>query len=75
MVWTPDISIPRKAVAGSVMVTVAVLMTLGVAGVLSGFGLFILFMIAGDTAGVISSSMVFAASISVFISCYIWLTA
>lgn len=75
MVWTPDINISGTAIAGSVLGTVAVLMTLGVAGVLAGFGLFILSMLASNAVGVVGSALLFSTSVTILVSCYLWLTA
>lgn len=58
----------------SVLGTVALLMTLSAAGILSGAGLFILMMIQMEALAVVGSALLLAASTAVFLSCYLWLT-
>lgn len=54
---------------------VALLMTLGAAGILSGVGLFILMMVQMEALAVVGSALLLAVSTAVFLSCYLWLTA
>lgn len=54
---------------------VVLLMTVSAAGVLSGFGIFLLGMIAMEAARVILAALVLSFSSAVFLLCYGWLTA
>jgi hypothetical protein len=58
----------------SVLGAVALAMTLSVAGILSGLGLFLLSMLAAESLAVIGSSLLFSFSVATFIVCYLWLT-
>lgn len=80
LVPRPDIPRPsRPEVPGIVRAygtigAVALLMTLGAAGVLSGAGIFVLAMIWMDAIAVIGSSVLMTFSLAVFLACYMWLT-
>jgi hypothetical protein len=54
--------------------TVGLLMTLGAAGILSGFGLFILMMIQMELLPIVGSALLLASSTAVFLACYLWIT-
>jgi F420-0:gamma-glutamyl ligase-like protein len=58
-----------------VLGAVVVAMALSAAGILSGFGLFLLSMIAMKALYVVGSSLLLSFSVAVFIACYLWLTA
>lgn len=59
----------------SVLGAVALAMTLSVAGILSGLGLFLLAMLATEAVSVVASSLLLAFSVTTFIVCYFWLTS
>lgn len=59
----------------SVLGFVGVMMTLSAAGVLSGVGLFILMMIQMNALMVVYSSILLTTSLSIFLACYLWLSA
>jgi len=54
----------------SVLGAVALAMTLSVAGILSGLGLF-----AAQPMGVVGSSILLSFSVGTFLVCYLWLTS
>lgn len=58
----------------TVLSSVVAAMTLAAAGILSGVGLFILMMIQMNVLAVVGSSLLLAVSVSVFLSCYLWLS-
>lgn len=60
---------------GSVLGTVAFLMTVSAAGIVSGLGLFLLMMIQMKPLAVVVSSLLLSVSIAVFATCYLWITA
>lgn len=59
----------------TVLGTVAALMALSAAGILSGLGLFLLMMIEMNIVAVVGSSLLLTVSATVFLSCYLWLSA
>jgi hypothetical protein len=59
----------------SVLGAVALLMTISVAGILSGLGLFLLAMLAAKTVAVVASSLLLSFSVATFLVCYLWLTS
>jgi len=59
----------------SVLGAVALAMTLSVAGILSGLGLFLLAMLAAQPMSVVGSSLLLSFSVGTFLACYLWLTS
>lgn len=59
----------------AVLSVVVILMTAAVAGILSGLGLFVLMMIEMNAIAVVGSSALLATSTTVFLVCYLWLSA
>jgi len=58
----------------SIIGLVVFVATLGVAGLISGLGLFLLMMIETNAIGVVGASLLLAFSATAFVSSYLWLS-